>query len=170
MRKRIQLFLWLACLTVNATVSFGQAQPTTPPPTLEQRLGRNWVSVQKKILDMAKDLPDAKYDFRPTPESRSFRQEFWHMIASNQYMLSLLKGEKVDTQKLFSDEGKPAARADIIAQLESSGKEVSTLLKSKFDGRIVGMLEHAAEHYGKLVVMFRLNGIVPPVSRTQPGS
>lgn len=119
---------------------------------------------------MAKDLPDARYHCRPTPEFRSFRQEFWHMIANNQYLTALLRGEKPDAEKIFSDQGKPAARSDIIGQLESSGKEVSALPEQKFDGRIVGPLEHAAEHYGKLVVMFRSNGVVLLVSCTQPGN
>ena len=30
---------------------------------------------------------------------------------------------------------------------------------------LIGWLEHQGEHYGKLVTAYRVNGIVPPVSR-----
>ena len=30
---------------------------------------------------------------------------------------------------------------------------------------LIGWLEHQGEHYGKLVTSYRVNGVVPPVSR-----
>jgi hypothetical protein len=47
-------------------------------------------------------------------------------------------------------------------------------LKAQTDDQIVkklglwaGLLEHAGEHYGQLVVYYRANGLVPPESRQQ---
>jgi len=40
----------------------------------------------------------------------------------------------------------------------------------KRPGLWIGFLEHAGEHYGQLVVYYRLNGIVPPESRPKPKS
>jgi hypothetical protein len=31
--------------------------------------------------------------------------------------------------------------------------------------QLIGWLDHQGEHYGKLVTSYRVNGIVPPISR-----
>ena len=31
-----------------------------------------------------------------------------------------------------------------------------------------GLIEHSGEHYGQIVVYYRLNGLVPPESRPKP--
>jgi hypothetical protein len=31
--------------------------------------------------------------------------------------------------------------------------------------QLIGWLDHQGEHYGKLVTSYRVNGVVPPISR-----
>ena len=38
-------------------------------------------------------------------------------------------------------------------------------IEAKQAPTLIGWLEHQGEHYGKLVTAYRVNGIVPPISR-----
>ena len=166
MRKHLWvLFVLAVFLILLAHFTLGQAQKAAAPLTAQQQLLQNWNYLQNKLVVIAKDVPDDKMDYRPHPDARSFREELWHLIANNQYAAALMKGEKVDAAKLFSNEGKPTDRAEIVRELESSGQECSALIEKNFDSRMIGLLEHAGEHYGKLVTLYRINGIVPPASR-----
>lgn len=69
--------------------------------------------------------------------------------------------------QLFSNQGRPRDRAEFVAALVSSGRECAALLETKADPRIVGLIEHAGEHYGKLVTLYRVKGLVPPATRAQ---
>jgi hypothetical protein len=160
--QRVLLAILLPILATTAALGQGQV-----PPTAEQVAIRAWNNVQGKLAAIAKDIPDQVLDYRPQKDTRSAREELWHMIGSNQVALARLKGEQVDVRKLMSNDGKPQGRAEIVAQLESSAKEVAQLLGQKFDPRIIGQIEHAGEHYGKLVTIYRVNGLVPPASRTE---
>ena len=35
--------------------------------------------------------------------------------------------------------------------------------------RLIYWVSHQGEHYGKLVTLYRMNGLVPPASRSQGG-
>ena len=49
--------------------------------------------------------------------------------------------------------------------MEAAIKASYPLVEQKPAPSLVGWLEHQGEHYGKLVTAYRVNGIVPPVSR-----
>ena len=53
----------------------------------------------------------------------------------------------------------------MVARLTASAQECVSLLREQFDARSIRVLEHVAEHYGKLVTIYRVNGLVPPASR-----
>jgi len=59
----------------------------------------------------------------------------------------------------------PKDRAGIASTLESAKAEFVTLWAKDKPFGIIGVSEHAGEHYGKLVTIYRVNGIVPPGSR-----
>ena len=63
---------------------------------------------------------------------------------------------RVDT----SDEA-AQAREEMEAAIAAS----FPLIEAKQSPSLIGWLEHQGEHYGKLVTAYRVNGIVPPVSR-----
>jgi len=69
--------------------------------------------------------------------------------------------------------GAAAIKAAIVKALKSSLDDATEQLKkapadpsAKVSDLWVSFIEHSGEHYGQLVVYFRLNGIVPPASRT----
>jgi uncharacterized damage-inducible protein DinB len=148
-----------------------QTQPQQQaPPTLEQVMLRQWNAVHNKVIVMAKDFPEDKLNYRPCKECRSFMEEVWHVTATSQWHVARLKGQQVDADKLFSNEGRPTARAEFVAQLESTVKECAALLEKNPDLRTISIIGHAGEHYGKMVTIYRLNGLVPPASRNPQGN
>jgi len=151
------------------TAGAAQAQGQAAEPTLEQIMQRQWNNITGKVIAMAKDLPENKWDYRPHKDSRSAIEELWHCMASMQTAAAFAKGKPVDqatANKLFSNEGKPRNRAEIVATMEGAAKELSEAVGVKANARQIGGIEHLGEHYGKLVQIYRVNGLVPPVSRT----
>lgn len=156
----------LAAPAANAQTPAPQGQQA--PPTLEQIMQRQWNTVSGKIIAMAKDLPEDKWDYRPHKDSRSALEELWHAMASMQAAAARMRGQPLDqaaAQKLFANEGKPRVRAEIVATMETAAKEVGDALGAKAEPRLIGGIEHLGEHYGKLVTIYRVNGIIPPNSR-----
>src|SRR6202021_3017686 len=53
----------------------------------------HFMSINRKILDMAQDFPEDKYDFRLKPEMRSFREIIVHIARGNIYAAKAGRGE-----------------------------------------------------------------------------
>lgn len=143
------------------------AQGQQAPPTYEQAIVRQYSNVHKKMIDMAKDFPEDKFDSRPHKDARSFIEEIWHVTQTAEFAAAMFRGEQPDFRKYFDEKytGRPRGRAELVAQLEKAVNEGATLLQQKPTPRAIGMIEHAGEHYGKLATIYRLNNLVPPVSR-----
>src|SRR6266571_4036144 len=63
-----------------------------PAPTPAQSIISNVNGVNRRILEMAKDFPAEKYDYRPTPEVRSFGEVILHVMAGNTYGAKVARG------------------------------------------------------------------------------
>jgi len=126
--------------------------------------------INKKVLDMAKDFPAEKYDYKLRPEMRSFGAVIVHIASGNVFAAEAGKGGKVKWTELNPADFQTKAQA--VALLEKSIADATATLKSlpadKFHQTVepwLSVIEHSAEHYGLLVAYFRANGIVPPASR-----
>jgi len=157
----------LASMALLFMLGLPQAQQS---PTPHQSMSRNFDSLNQRILDMAQDFPAEKYDYRPTKEVRSFGEVMVHIISGNQYAAKAGRGEHANWDELDPKDFK--GKAEIVAALQKSIIDAGTVLKNtpaelltKTLNPWLGVMEHAAEHYGQLVVYYRLNGIVPPESR-----
>jgi DinB superfamily len=141
-------------------------------PTAEIVRG-HFMSINKKILDMAKDFPEDKYDFRLKPEMRSFREVIVHIAGGNIYAARAGRGEKINwDDSLEPDPKNYKTKADVVAMFEKSVNDANAALKALPDSAFVktvdpwvDVTEHSAEHYGLLVAYYRANGLVPPASR-----
>jgi hypothetical protein len=155
--------LMLAAATVNAA-----AQAPQPPPTYEAALARTWKSLHDKILVMAKDtqFPDDKLGWKPHPDSRSVLEELRHVTIGLQMTSAVARGEKFDFEaREKADASKPKTRASVVSEMEAAIAESYPLVEQKPSPRLIGWIDHQGEHYGKLVTAYRVNGIVPPISR-----
>jgi len=158
----------LASMALLFMPGLPQAQQQSPTP--HQSMSRNFDSLNRRILDMAQDFPGEKYDYRPTKEVRSFGEVIVHIISGNQYAAKAGRGEPANWDELDPKDFK--GKAEIVAALQKSISDAGTALKNAPEERLtktlnpwLDVMEHAAEHYGQLVVYYRLNGIVPPESR-----
>ena len=164
MKKPVSLLFALLFLTLAVPAVAQQQQQ--PPPAPEERLRRSWNDVMKRLVDMAEDFPEDKYGFKPHPDSRTFGEELMHVAFVNTRQAKQAKGEQVDNAAL-QKEFAFVSKADTVANLKKSVEEVRAVVDGPDCMRLIGALEHAGEEYGKLVVYYRVNGLVPPRSRRQ---
>ena len=135
-----------------------------------EQISFRFTDVNRRVLEMAKDFPEDKYNFKPTPEVRTFSDVLVHILSGNDYAAKRGRGENANW-----DEQDPKAfktKAEFVAALEKSISDSTTALKAlppdKFKESLAPWLvviTHNEEHYGQLVVYYRINGLVPPESR-----
>jgi hypothetical protein len=126
--------------------------------------------VNRRLLEMAKDWPADRYNFKLKPEMRSFGEVIVHVASGNVYAAKFGRGEKVRWDEL--DPKNYANKAAIVALMEKSIMDATATMNSlppeSFTKNIepwLDVMEHSAEHYGLLVAYYRANGMVPPESR-----
>ena len=141
-----------------------------PPRSTADSVRGHFVSINRRVLEMAKDFPEDKYDFRLKPEMRSFGAVIVHIASGNVYAAKAGRGENVNWDEL--DPKNYKTKAEVVALLEKSIADANATLKTLPDASFaksvepwLGVTEHTAEHYGLLVAYYRANGLVPPASR-----
>ena len=54
----------------------------------------NWNEIGRKLIAMAEDFPEDKYDFKPNPAQRSFAEQLLHAAGANYFFINPVKGVK----------------------------------------------------------------------------
>jgi hypothetical protein len=163
--NQLSCALLAAFVCGSSAAVLGQAKPA---PTYETTILNSWKSVHNKVLAMAKDttFPDDKLAWKPHPDARSVLDELRHVTIGLEATTALARGEKFDFgAREKADASKPKTRESVVKEMEAAIAASFPLVESKPLPQLVGWLEHQGEHYGKLVTAYRVNGIVPPVSR-----
>ena len=179
MRKYWWTTTALALLLVLCAPSSGAAEKASGQTA---DLVKAWNDAGRKLVVMAEDFPEEKYDYRPTPEVRTFAEQLLHVAGSTYFFASLIKGERPGEEDLSREKYK--SKADIVAALKKAVADGEAFIRETGDAGMarpvklpweeeavteralwILVIEHAGEHYGNLVVYYRLNGVVPPASR-----
>lgn len=154
-------------LGIALAAAAAQAQP---PKTPALELKEEFAYINRQVLDMAKDFPADKYDYKLRPEMRTFGAVIVHIASGNVYAAKAGRGEKVKWDELDPANYKTKEKA--VALLEKSIADATATLTSRPSGTFqksvepwLSVIEHSGEHYGLLVAYYRANGIVPPASR-----
>lgn len=141
----------------------------------------SWNDIGRKLVAMAEDFPEDKYDFKPTPAQRSFAEQLLHVAGANYFFTNPVMGKEPPAAEDPKRENYKT-KADIVAFLKKSLADGAAVIQAKGEKgmnstvpyaqqetRVLdiayGMIEHSGEHYGQLVVYYRLSGLVPPESR-----
>jgi DinB superfamily len=156
-------------LAVTALPALAQSRLAPTPETVRG----HFTTINRKILERAKDFPEDKYDFRLKPEMRSFRELIVHIAGGNVYAARAGRRENVAwDDNLELDPKKYKTKADIVAMFEKTVDDANAVLTALPDSSFaktvdpwVDVTEHSAEHYGLMVAYYRANGLVPPASR-----
>ena len=140
------------------------------PSTPAKSFAAQFEDTNRRLLDMARDFPETKYDYRATKDVRSFREIVVHVSSGNAYAAKAGRGEKANWDEI--DPNGYATKAAAVALLEKTIADANATLQATPEDRWaktvqpwLAVIEHAGEHYGQLVVYYRNNGMVPPESR-----
>jgi hypothetical protein len=154
----------LLLLTVASTPALSQSEATA------KSVREQFADINRKILAMAKDFPEDRYDFKLKAEMRTFGALIVHIAGGNVYAAKAGKGEKANWDEIDPKDYK--TKAQIVALMEKVVADSEATLKSLPDASFaktiepwISVTEHSAEHYGLLVAYYRANGLVPPESR-----
>jgi hypothetical protein len=151
-------------------------------PSSSQIVLAQWNEIGRKLMAMAEDFPEDKYDFKPTPAMRSFAEQLLHAAGSIEYFTGPVQGTTPGSENPSRATYK--TKADVVAFVKKEVEDGAAVIKAKGDKGMAdwitdpdskqqihvsdlayGLIEHSGEHYGQLVVYYRLSGLVPPESR-----
>jgi len=193
--KRSLKWSWLALVAVTllATVGMGlhgqsqtQNQPPGPARSRSDEMLDRWNDIGNKLVAMAKDFPEDKYDFKVQKDQRTFAQNLLHAAALDFVLIRRISGSNVGPD--FGEGDNPSrdvfkTKADVVKFVQEAVADGAQVIQqqgdagldktSKFFGNRLAhnssiwtfAIEHSGEHYGQLVVYYRANNLVPPDSR-----
>lgn len=146
--------------------------------------------VERKIVGLAKAMPEASYAWRPMAGVRSVGEAFTHVAADNYFMPAALgitapaptgiSGTDYKTVEAY--EKKTRTRAEIIAEVEQSFAFLKKSMQDTPDAKLDATMKmfgressmrstwvmtttHLHEHLGQLIAYARSNKVVPPWSK-----
>jgi len=191
MRRFDLLFVTLVVLGTIATAA-GQMAAPPPAKTLGEALHTDLNIAKSDFIPAAEAMPEDKYSFAPSSGEfkgvRTFAQQVKHVATANYMFGSTILGQKPPLE-LGSENGPDSikSKADIMKFLNDSFDYLDKALASITDKNALDQIDspfgmksarlsfgtfstaHPFDHYGQMVVYLRMNGIVPPASRPQPG-
>ena len=152
-------------------------------------------TVRKNTIQIAREIPEDKYDFKPSPDSRSVKQTLAHIATLTTFPM-MLHGERIPIDKIDfaeymkivgADEVKLQTKDQILAKLKDAGDAFARMLEGLNDERFLGEVitfqagaqppartrfdmllaakEHEMHHRGQLMVMQRMMGLTPHLTR-----
>src|SRR5712672_3300421 len=91
MKKLIAGPLLALGVSVGTLLLFAHASSAapSPAPSASQVVLSQWNEIGRKLIAMAEDFPEDKYDFKPTPAQRSFAEQLLHMAGANYFFTNL---------------------------------------------------------------------------------
>ena len=158
-----------------------------------KELAEAFRTVRKNTIQIAEDIPEAKYSFEAAPEVRSIGRMLTHIAISTRIWEEVHKKRLTSLadfdflgaiDRFNAEESKPRTKAEIVALLRSEGGNFAAWLetltpevlaetvtepdgktsKSRFE-RLLGAKEHEMHHRGQLMLIQRMLGQVPELTR-----
>jgi len=184
-RGAAALFLTAVMFATPAPAQDMAKKDTTPKPaaSASQAVLDSWNEIGRKLIAMAEDFPEDKYDFKPTPAQRGFADRLLHVASVNYFFTNLATGKKPPAEEDPKRE-QYKTKADVVAFVKQSFADGASAIKTNGDAGMAklvvdpdsnqqvrvgdlayGFIEHSGEIYGQLAVYYRVAGMVPPESR-----
>ncbi len=147
-----------------------------------------WNDIGNKLIAMAQDFPEDKYDFKVQKDERTFALNLLHAAALDFVVIRRISGSNLGPD--FGEGDNPSrdafkTKADVVKFVQEAVADGAKVIQqqgdagldntTKFFGNRLAhnssiwtfTIEHSGEHYGQLVVYYRANNLVPPDSRRQ---
>jgi len=140
----------------------------------------NYTSIKNNLMKAAEKMSEADYEFKATPDIRSYGQLVAHVADAQMGICGTAKGEQ---QR--GEAGQKTSKSDLVAALKASFDYCDSAYDALTDsdgaqmvkmfGRDrtkLGVLDfnviHDNEMYGTMAVYMRLKGVVPPSTADRP--
>jgi len=139
-----------------------------------------WNDIGNKLVAMAKDFPEGKYDFKVQNDQRNFAQDPLHAAALDFVLVHRVSRSNVGPD--FGEGDNPArdafgTKADVVKFVQGAVADGAQVIQQQGDAgldntsRFFGnrlahnssiwtfAIEQSGEHYGQLVVYYRANNL-----------
>ena len=185
----------LALVAVTLLVAVGmslhsqaqtQNQPPSPARSRSDEMLDRWNDIGNKLVAMAKDFPEDKYDFKVQKDQRTFAQNLLHAAALDFVLIRRVSGSNIGPD--FGEGDNPSrevfeTKAAVVKFVQEAVADGAQVIQHQGDAGLdntskcfgnrlahnssiwMFAIEHSGEHYGQLVVYYRANSLVPPDSR-----
>ncbi len=159
-----------------------------------KELANAFRTVRGNTVQIAEEIPEDRYDFVPAPGVRSVSELLRHIAFANLLHYSFHRDDRVTTLqgydfgaimgKMNGAAAKPRTKAEIVVLLKEEGEQFASWLesldraflnetftdhagqnpKSRFE-QLLGAKEHEMHHRGQLMLVQRMLGITPHLTR-----
>ena len=160
-----------------------------------KNLADSFRTVRKNTLAIAEEIPEDKYGFRAAPEVMSVGEMLAHLAISPMWQVDVHTGKVAHIDFAFfaarlqqsqAEEAALRTKAEIVVALNDNGERFASFLegldeatlssvvtfpppvepstKTRFE-MLLGPKEHEMHHRGQLMMIQRLIGQVPPLTR-----
>jgi uncharacterized damage-inducible protein DinB len=160
-----------------------------------KEMAASFRTVRKNTIQIANDIPEDKYEFRPAPDTRRVAQLLMHIGLATRFPLEIHTSRVTDfqtlnfqdlVQRIAAEEAKSRTKAEILTFLETEGDRFASFLEGTSDAFLaerVAMMpgadpafrtrfdmllsakEHEMHHRGQLMLVERMVGVVPHLTR-----
>lgn len=159
-----------------------------------QNMANSWRTVRNNTIQIAEEIPADKYNFRASDDTMTVAELLSHMATNTLWSVkvNLIDKKSAITMQDFGEFNALAKNAAstltskeaIVDALRANGEELAKGLegisdaslaevvalpggdKTRFE-MLLGLKEHEMHHRGQLMVMQRLIGIVPHLTRAR---
>ena len=158
-------------------------------------LAASFRQVRGNTLQAAEDIPEDKYGFKASPETRSIGQTLVHIAVGVGFQSHIHRNKVSDLmtvnfielfQQVSAEEAKPRTKAEIVALLKTEGETFASYLEGLSDSflaesvamppgaqptsktrfeMLLSPKEHEMHHRGQLMLLQRMIGLVPHLTR-----
>jgi uncharacterized damage-inducible protein DinB len=160
-----------------------------------KQLAESFRTVRKNTVQIAEDIPEDKYGFKAADDVRSIEKLLTHIALGSTFQLRIhgegltsLEGFNFPArmQEMAAAEEQSRTKAEVIALLKSEGEKWAAFVeglsddfigqtiqmppsgvppqRTRFD-MILSVKEHEMHHRGQLMLIERILGIVPHLTR-----
>jgi len=158
-----------------------------------KEMAASFRTVRNNTIQIAEEIEEKDYGFQASPTSRTVAQTLVHIDNTTSFPLMVHRDQKMSTMQGFNfmavlgpmtaEEQKPHTKAEIVTKLKKSRDEFGDWLETvpesllaesvtQGDGTvktrfqmILGQKEHEMHHRGQLMLMERMLGAVPHLTR-----
>jgi hypothetical protein len=169
--------LMLASMAMGQSARSGSGNPVSD--AVRQIMDRQ----SRNLVSAAEEMPPEHFDFKPTPQQRSFGETVSHTAQSNNFLCSSISGKAPKAQ--FKPAVLPDSKSSAVDALKASFdfcKEALGALDDSHLGDQVDFFGHRkvsramaaialtndwADHYSAMATYLRLNKLLPPTAKRE---